>query len=82
MYSTASLRQFSSPRLSSDIVLGNTKPKSSELVPEISLHLMSQELEVWNLPHDDVIKTFPSDPFWAIFWPGGQVIVLVQRLLS
>ena len=47
-------------------------PSRSQLVPEISLRLLTPSHELWHKP------VFQEDehlePFWSIFWPGGQVL--------
>ena len=52
----------------------------SVMVPEFSLHVITPEMEIWKQP----FAKFPeklrdvfdanNDPYWAIFWPGGQVL--------
>ena len=41
------------------------------LTPEIKLNLITPECQLWNSTNAD--KPF-KDPFWAFYWPGGQVI--------
>ena len=58
-------------------------PKSLEktrtkLVPEMELRLLTSSHKLWNEP----LNNFDSisnentiiEPFWSIFWPGGQVL--------
>ncbi len=47
---------------------------ASQLVPEFKLHLITRHHELWNRPVDSNVKSCDPDPFWAIFWPGGQAL--------
>lgn len=51
----------------------NTEVHASLMVPELSLHLITPSTRLWKDPYDDG-KTFGLDPFWSIFWPGGQAL--------
>jgi len=57
-----------------------TKFVSSELIPEFSLHVITPDMEIWNQPFDQLSEDFRSSfwhssmPYWAIFWPGGQIL--------
>ena len=43
----------------------------SKLVPELKLHLLSPQDQIWN---EEWKGQTEKEPFWAIFWPGGQVL--------
>lgn len=43
----------------------------NHLTPEIKLHLITAQCELWHLPADQCQFV---DPFWAFYWPGGQAI--------
>ena len=47
-------------------------PSRSQLVPEISLRLLTPSHEFWHKPVFQEDENF--EPFWSIFWPGGQVL--------
>ena len=59
-------------------------PKSLEktrtkLVPEMELRLLTSSHKLWNEPlnnFDSISNENNSiiEPFWSIFWPGGQVL--------
>lgn len=61
-------------------ICDRTKFVNSELVPEFSLHVITPDMEVWNEPFDQLSEDFRSSfwhssmPYWAIFWPGGQIL--------
>ena len=44
---------------------------ASALVPELKLHLLTPQDTAWN---ESWKNGEESEPFWAIFWPGGQVL--------
>ena len=47
------------------------KITTSQLVPELKLHLLTPQDKLWN---DEWKNLEVPEPFWAIFWPGGQVL--------
>ena len=53
---------------------------TSEMVPEFSLHVITPEMEIWKQPFEKLPEKMRDifyanyDPYWAIFWPGGQVL--------
>jgi len=63
-----------------DEISKTTKFVNSEMVAEFGLHVMTPDMEVWNQPYDQVSEEFQSSfwhssmPYWAIFWPGGQIL--------
>ena len=52
----------------------------SQLVPEFGLHLITPKMEIWHQPLNSISEknsylfSKGDDPYWAIFWPGGQVL--------
>ena len=58
----------------------NTEFVHSQLVPEFGLHLITPEMEIWHQPLNSISEknsylfSKGDDPYWAIFWPGGQVL--------
>ena len=63
-----------------DEILTGTQFAHSEMVPELGLHVITPDMEVWNQPFDTLSDEFRSAfwhssmPYWAIFWPGGQIL--------
>jgi len=63
-----------------DEISTTTKFVKSEMVAEFGLHVITPDMEVWNQPYDQVSEEFQSSfwhssmPYWAIFWPGGQIL--------
>ena len=48
------------------------KIKMTQFVPELKLHLLCPEHPLWRQKYHEPESSL--DPFWAIFWPGGQVL--------
>ncbi|CAG0879544.1 unnamed protein product [Cyprideis torosa] len=42
------------------------------LTPEIKLHLVTPRCQLWTATAEKLIELGVEDPFWAIYWPGGQ----------
>ena len=53
------------------LILNNTVVITKPLVPEIRLHLINKSCPWYFQTHVPELK---NDPFWAIFWPGGQAL--------
>ncbi|XP_064613418.1 LOW QUALITY PROTEIN: electron transfer flavoprotein beta subunit lysine methyltransferase-like [Liolophura sinensis] len=54
-----------------EVIKRETELSTNHLTPEIKLHLITQKCRLWH-EHGD---TSPfQDPFWAFYWPGGQVL--------
>ena len=58
-------------RKSCDLILQNTKIRRKALVPEVYLHLIDETCP-WYFRKE--IAKLEFDPFWSVFWPGGQVL--------
>ena len=58
-------------RKSYDLILKNTKIRNKNLVPEVYLHLLDTTCP-WYYRKE--IPELENDPFWSVFWPGGQVL--------
>ncbi|KAE8613228.1 hypothetical protein XENTR_v10007630 [Xenopus tropicalis] len=53
-------------------ILQHTEVVSDPLTPEIRLRLLTQRCEFWHQKPE----LWPyGDPYWAIYWPGGQALV-------
>lgn len=55
-----------------NLIFKNTVITTNHLTPELKLRLITPECKLWNCPAS--LSEFPSDPFWGIYWPGGQVL--------
>ncbi|XP_077117424.1 electron transfer flavoprotein beta subunit lysine methyltransferase [Ranitomeya variabilis] len=52
-------------------ILHNTEVVTEHLTPEIKLLLLTPRCKYWHLPPEH----WPyGDPYWAIYWPGGQAL--------
>ena len=54
------------------IIMENTKETRNHMTPELNLRLITKECKLWWQQYEK--KVFPTDPFWAFYWPGGQAI--------
>lgn len=81
-YPTFNMKPFTDHKCREIIqeISSNTKFVYSKMVPEFGLHLITPEMEIWHKPVDesshqniDIFKRNP-EPYWAVFWPGGQVL--------
>lgn len=50
----------------------NTQISKDHLTPSIALHLITKDCNIYHQQNGH--KTFPEDPFWAFYWPGGQAL--------
>ncbi len=53
-------------------ILNNTCLRPVASVPEISLHLADEAMDMWNRTEKELNAIGLSPPFWAFAWPGGQ----------
>ncbi|XP_043481052.1 electron transfer flavoprotein beta subunit lysine methyltransferase-like isoform X2 [Leptopilina heterotoma] len=65
------------------VILKNTEISQTHLTPELKLHLLTPNCPLYHASAETiqstnangaVEKTFFQDPFWSIYWPGGQVL--------
>jgi len=56
------------------VILANTRPSATALVPEILLHLGSEPISVWQQTELATGRTGLDPPFWAFAWAGGQAL--------
>ena len=54
-----------------ELILKNTKVGTKCLVPELQLHLLDKSCPWY---HKTEVPELKYDPFWSVFWPGGQVL--------
>lgn len=55
----------------------NTQFVRSQMVPEFGIHGITPDMKIWYQPSDKLPNDFFAknpDPYWAIFWPGGQIL--------
>nr|XP_033342784.1 electron transfer flavoprotein beta subunit lysine methyltransferase-like [Megalopta genalis]XP_033342785.1 electron transfer flavoprotein beta subunit lysine methyltransferase-like [Megalopta genalis]XP_033342786.1 electron transfer flavoprotein beta subunit lysine methyltransferase-like [Megalopta genalis] len=61
-------------------ILGNTEISRSHMTPEIKLFLLTPNCDLYHAPFSSVSeanetkKRVFSEPFWSIYWPGGQAL--------
>jgi len=54
-------------------IRANTVLASASIVPEITLHLATEETPLWHLTEERLKGNDPlPPPYWAFAWPGGQ----------
>ncbi|KAM4749647.1 electron transfer flavoprotein beta subunit lysine methyltransferase [Rhinophrynus dorsalis] len=69
--SSPSAWQHSSATCLRSFILQHTEVVSEHLTPEIRLHLLTPRCDYWHLRPE----LWPyGDPYWAIYWPGGQAL--------
>ncbi|XP_002736501.2 electron transfer flavoprotein beta subunit lysine methyltransferase-like [Saccoglossus kowalevskii] len=57
---------------SEQFIIKNTMATTDHLTPEINLRLMTPQCKLYHCKFDDTSGV--SDPYWAFYWPGGQVL--------
>lgn len=55
-------------------ILANTVVASTVLVPEIELHLITENSPLWFGTEQKAAEAGIESPFWAFCWPGGQAL--------
>ncbi|MEQ8327225.1 MAG: methyltransferase [Parvibaculum sp.] len=55
-------------------IRGNTALHQPPLVPEISLHLATEIVPIWQMTEEELEKSGLPPPFWAFAWAGGQAL--------
>ncbi|XP_078047368.1 electron transfer flavoprotein beta subunit lysine methyltransferase-like [Augochlora pura] len=61
-------------------ILGNTEISRNHMTPEIKLFLLTPNCNLYHAPFasvleaDEIKKRVFSEPFWSIYWPGGQAL--------
>ena len=56
----------------SNLTPKDLKTSRTQFVSELELRLLTSSHELWNEPATN--SNIKSEPFWSIFWPGGQVL--------
>ncbi len=57
-----------------DFIRTNTRLQAPPHVPEISLHLADEAMDLWKLTEDELDTLGLPLPFWAFAWAGGQAL--------
>lgn len=57
-----------------EFVRANTALLPVPLVPEISLHLASEALPLWQKTEEELAEAGLPPPYWAFAWAGGQAL--------
>lgn len=55
-------------------IRANTALVAPPLVPELSLHLASESLPIWQKTEDELGEMNVPPPYWAFAWAGGQAL--------
>lgn len=63
-----------SPEDAAAFVRTNAKPMTPPLVPEITLHLASEVVPLWQMTEAELEATGLPPPYWAFAWAGGQAL--------
>jgi len=65
------------------VILKNTEMTRNHLTPELKLFLLTENCPLYHEPFidkytngifDSLTRNVFQDPFWSIYWPGGQVL--------
>ena len=55
-------------------VAANTEIQSPQLLPEIRLHLASENMAIWQMSDEERAAAGVPLPYWAFAWAGGQAL--------
>ena len=55
-------------------IRANTRVEAPALVPEISLHLASELVPLWQASEAELERMNVPPPYWAFAWAGGQAL--------
>ena len=58
----------------SEFIRTNTRLQAPPHVPEISLHLADEAMDLWKLTEEELETLGLPLPFWAFAWAGGQAL--------
>ncbi len=58
----------------STFVAANTRLQPVPLVPEISLHVADEAVDLWHRTEEELGAMGLPPPFWAFAWAGGQAL--------
>jgi len=57
-----------------DFIRANTRLEAPPLVPEVTLHLASEVVPLWEATEAELARQGLPPPFWAFAWAGGQAL--------
>ena len=57
-----------------DFIKKNTRLQSTNLVPELQLHLADESLPIWEKTEEELGELNLPPPYWAFAWAGGQAL--------
>lgn len=55
-------------------IRAETRPLAVPMVPEITLHLASEAVPIWQRTEEELGEMGLPPPFWAFAWAGGQAL--------
>jgi predicted nicotinamide N-methyase len=55
-------------------IRANTAIEAPPLVPEISLHLATEIVPIWQATEEELAEMGLPPPYWAFAWAGGQAL--------
>ncbi len=55
-------------------IAANTEVQSPQLLPEIRLHLASENMAIWQMTDEEREAAGVPLPYWAFAWAGGQAL--------
>jgi predicted nicotinamide N-methyase len=55
-------------------IAANTEIQSTQLLPEIRLHLASENMAIWQMNDEERSAAGVPLPYWAFAWAGGQAL--------
>lgn len=62
------------PEARAAFIKKNTRLQSTNLVPELNLHLADESLPIWEKTEEELGGMNLPPPFWAFAWAGGQAL--------
>ncbi|KAJ9579608.1 hypothetical protein L9F63_004687, partial [Diploptera punctata] len=71
MAARSSFRQLATFCDLAALIKHHTVVTTEHMTPEIKLHLITPQCELWTASADKIPF---SDPYWAFYWPGGQAL--------
>jgi len=55
-------------------IAANTEIQTTRLLPEIRLHLASENMAIWRMSDEERSAAGVPLPYWAFAWAGGQAL--------
>ncbi|XP_059084553.1 electron transfer flavoprotein beta subunit lysine methyltransferase-like [Tigriopus californicus] len=73
IFTRVSVRTLSQTSRTTSVLSNTILTRERSLTPEFALHLLTPDTDLWWQDPATSLVPFP-DPYWAIYWPGGQVM--------